>query len=77
MYGTKMRSVIKDANPEGYMLSWPYKWKRSQIFAAGMIAIVEPELDINSPTKEIREDLLKAEILAGLDCLGADVKVII
>jgi fructose-bisphosphate aldolase class I len=37
---------------------------------------VEPEVDINSPTKVECDDLLKAEILAGLDKLGADEKVI-
>ena len=48
-----------------------------QILAAGLMPIIEPEVDINSPEKAQAEALLKAAILAQLDALDADQTVML
>jgi fructose-bisphosphate aldolase class I len=48
-----------------------------RILAAGLVPILEPEIDINSPQKAAAEVLLKAELLAGLDELPADQHVML
>jgi fructose-bisphosphate aldolase class I len=76
IFGTKMRSVIKEANPEGIKAVVDQQFDiGKQIIAAGLIPIIEPEVDINSPEKEKCEELLKAEILRCLNKLddGQDV----
>jgi fructose-bisphosphate aldolase class I len=73
VFGTKMRSVIKLANPEGIKQIVEQQFEIGQkILAAGLIPIIEPEVDIHSPEKADAEALLKAEILAQLDALPAD-----
>lgn len=70
MFGTKMRSVIKKANPEGIKQIVHQQFKvGKQIVDAGLCPILEPEVDITSPDKEEIEDLLKVELLKGLDAL--------
>lgn len=71
VYGTKMRSVIKLANPEGIkaIVAQQFEVGR-QILAAGLVPILEPEVDIHSPEKAEAEALLKAAILAELDGPG-------
>ncbi|HEY4554292.1 MAG TPA: fructose bisphosphate aldolase [Bacillaceae bacterium] len=71
IFGTKMRSVIKEANQAGIkdVVSQQFEIGK-QIIASGLIPIIEPEVDINSPDKEKCEELLKAEILNYLDRLG-------
>jgi fructose-bisphosphate aldolase class I len=70
IFGTKMRSVIKQANPAGIkaVVAQQFEVAR-QIIAAGLVPIIEPEVDIKCPDKAGAEDLLKAEILAQLDKL--------
>jgi fructose-bisphosphate aldolase class I len=70
IFGTKMRSVIKTANAEGIdaVVAQQFEVGR-QIIAAGLVPIIEPEVDINSPQKEAAEGLLKAAIMAQLDRL--------
>jgi fructose-bisphosphate aldolase class I len=70
IFGTKMRSVIKQANPAGIkaIVAQQFEVAR-QIIAAGLVPIIEPEVDIKCPDKAGAEDLLKAEILAQLDKL--------
>jgi len=70
IFGTKMRSVIKQANPAGIkaIVAQQFEVAR-QIVAAGLVPIIEPEVDIKCPDKAGAEDLLKAEILAQLDQL--------
>jgi fructose-bisphosphate aldolase class I len=71
-----MRSVIKEGNPEGIMAVVDQQFDiGKQIIAAGLIPIIEPEVDINSPEKEKCEELLKGEILRCLNELedGQDV----
>jgi fructose-bisphosphate aldolase class I len=71
IFGTKMRSVIKDANPEGINAIVKQQFEiGKQIIAAGLIPIIEPEVDIHCPRKAEAETLLKAAILAELDALG-------
>jgi len=73
MFGTKMRSVIKLANDAGVkgIVDQQFEIAR-QILAAGLVPIIEPEVDIKSPEKADAEALLKTEILSHLDQLGAD-----
>ncbi|NSY38363.1 fructose bisphosphate aldolase [Leisingera sp. ANG59] len=76
IFGTKMRSVIKEANAEGIKAVVAQQFEvGQQIVAAGLVPIIEPEVDINSATKAEAEELLKAEIKAQLDALPADSKV--
>ncbi|EDZ45641.1 fructose bisphosphate aldolase [Leisingera daeponensis] len=76
IFGTKMRSVIKDANAEGIKAVVAQQFEvGQQIVAAGLVPIIEPEVDINSATKAEAEELLKAEIKAQLDALPSDAKV--
>jgi fructose-bisphosphate aldolase class I len=72
IFGTKMRSVIKQANPASIksVVRQQFEWAE-QIIAAGLVPIVEPEVDIHCPEKSLAEELLKAAILASLDELPA------
>ena len=73
VFGTKMRSVIKLANKAGIdaVVKQQFEVGR-QILAAGLVPIIEPEVDINSPEKSAAEDLLKAAISAELAQQPAD-----
>ena len=72
IFGTKMRSVIKQANAAGIQAVVRQQFEVArQIIAAGLVPIIEPEVDIKCPDKAAAEDLLKAEILAQLDKLPA------
>ena len=64
VFGTKMRSVIKLADPAGVeaVVAQQFEIGR-QILAAGLVPIIEPEVDIHSPQKAEAEDLLKAALL--------------
>ncbi len=76
IFGTKMRSVIKEANPEGIKKIADQQFEiGKQIFDAGLIPILEPEVDIHSTDKEACERLLKQQITDQLAALGKDVKV--
>jgi fructose-bisphosphate aldolase, class I len=70
IFGTKMRSVIKQANPARIknIVSQQFEIAR-QIIAADLIPIVEPEVDIHCPDKSTAETLLKAAILEKLNLL--------
>jgi fructose-bisphosphate aldolase class I len=68
VFGTKMRSVIKVANEAGITANVTQQFEFGrQILANGLVPIIEPEVDINSPSKAEAEELLKARILAELD----------
>ena len=76
IFGTKMRSVIKEANPAGIKKIVQQQVDiAKQIAAAGLIPIIEPEVDINSADKAESEKLLKEEILSQLSTLDKDIKV--
>lgn len=72
IFGTKMRSVIKQANPAGIRAVVDQQFAVArQIVAAGLVPIIEPEVDIKCPDKAAAEDLLKAGILTRLNSLPA------
>jgi fructose-bisphosphate aldolase class I len=73
VFGTKMRSVIKEANAAGIdaVVGQQFEVGR-QIVAAGLVPIIEPEVDIHCPDKAAAEDLLHAAIMKALDSLGDD-----
>lgn len=70
IFGTKMRSVIKQANSAGVqnIVDQQFEWAR-QISAAGLVPIIEPEVDIHCPEKAKAEEMLKAGILEKLNKL--------
>ena len=70
MFGTKMRSVIKAANPAGIAAVVAQQFEvGAKITAAGLMPIIEPEYDITAEGREAGEALLLAEILKHLDAL--------
>jgi fructose-bisphosphate aldolase, class I len=72
IFGTKMRSFIKQANPVGVNAVVKQQFKvAAEILAAGLVPIVEPEVDIHCPEKATAETLLKAALLEELDKLPA------
>ena len=72
IFGTKMRSVIKQASASGVKAVVSQQFEvANQIIAAGLVPIVEPEVDIKCPDKTGAEKLLKAEIAAGLETVPA------
>jgi fructose-bisphosphate aldolase class I len=73
VFGTKMRSVIRlgDAAGVAAVVDQQFEVARG-ILAAGLVPIVEPEVDIHSPEKAAAEDLLKARLVEQLDALGPD-----
>jgi fructose-bisphosphate aldolase class I len=78
IFGTKMRSVIKQANGAGIkdIVTQQFEAAR-QIIAADLVPIVEPEVDIHCPEKAKAEALLKAAILEELDRLPAGEQVML
>lgn len=73
IFGTKMRSVIKQANAAGITAIVKQQFEvGKQIIAAGLVPIIEPEIDIHCPQKAEAETLLKAAILDELGQLATD-----
>ena len=70
IFGTKMRSVVNQANAAGIkaIVNQQFETAR-QIFAAGLVPIIEPEVDIHCPDKAKAEALLKAALLEKLNAL--------
>jgi fructose-bisphosphate aldolase class I len=78
VFGTKMRSVIKQANAAGIDAVVKQQFEvGKQIIAAGLVPIIEPEVDIKTPNKDKAEDLLKAAILKELNALKPEQKVML
>ncbi|WP_134148939.1 fructose bisphosphate aldolase [Flavobacterium sp. 270] len=78
VFGTKMRSVIKEANQVGIREVVKQQFEVGlQIFQKGLIPIIEPEVDIYSADKEKSEEILKEEIKKQLNALDKDVKVML
>jgi len=72
VFGTKMRSVIKKASKEGIARVVAQQFEiANEIIAAGLIPIIEPEVDINISDKVAAEEILQEEILKHLDKLPA------
>ena len=78
IFGTKMRSVIKHADDAGIkdIVTQQFDVAR-QIIAAGLVPIVEPEVDIHCPDKAAAEAMLEAALLQALDGLPAGQLVIL
>ncbi len=73
MFGTKMRSVINQANAKGIKAIVDQQFEvGKQIVAAGLVPIIEPEVNIHCPDKAEAEDMLHAEIMRHLNALGED-----
>jgi fructose-bisphosphate aldolase class I len=78
IFGTKMRSVIKEANEAGVNAVVDQQFEIGRrIVAAGLIPIIEPEVDIHCPDKAAAEDLLLAAIMKHLNGLNADEAVML
>jgi fructose-bisphosphate aldolase, class I len=78
VFGTKMRSVIKLAEPDGVRAIVDQQFEVGrQILAAGLMPIIEPEVDIHSPQKAAAEALLKAAIVEHLGRLPHDQQVML
>jgi fructose-bisphosphate aldolase class I len=72
VFGTKMRSVIKLADRASVEMVVDQQFALARrILAAGLVPIVEPEVDIHSPQKADVEKMLKVAVLEGLASLGA------
>ena len=78
VFGTKMRSVIKLADAAGIdaVVTQQLEIAR-RILAAGLVPIVEPEIDIHSPQKAAAEELLRSALIGELDLLDADQRVML
>lgn len=78
VFGTKMRSVINQAAAEGITRLVKQQFEYGmQIFSAGLVPIIEPEVDIHSADKAQSERLLKQALLRHLDALPSDVDVML
>ncbi len=76
IFGTKMRSVIKEANEKGVKAIVDQQFDIGKMIAeAGFIPILEPEVDIHAPDKKAAEAMLKEEILKQLEKLDAEYQI--
>ena len=76
IFGTKMRSVIKEANPEGIKEIVKQQFEIAKIIAnKGLVPIIEPEVDINAVDKEKCEEILRKDVMEELALLPEDTKV--
>jgi len=78
IFGTKMRSVINQANAAGVKTIVAQQFEvAAQILGAGLMPIIEPEVDIHSPDKAGAEALLKAALIEKLNQLPANQSVML
>ena len=78
VFGTKMRSVIKDDNEKGIEANVKQQFELGRVvLKGGLVPIIEPEVDIKSPRKSECELILKKNILAQLDDLASDQKIML
>lgn len=78
VFGTKMRSVINAANPEGIKAVIDQQFEvGKQIISHGLVPIIEPEVTISISDKAQAEEIMIAEILKQLNALSADQKVML
>ena len=76
VFGTKMRSVIYEANREGIAEIVKQQFEFAKIICdAGLVPIIEPEVDINSAEKEKCEEILKEEIKKQLETWNKEDKI--
>ncbi|MEV4933474.1 fructose bisphosphate aldolase [Sphingobium sp. LMA1-1-1.1] len=78
VFGTKERSVINLANREGIAAVVKQQFEVGrQVLAAGLVPIIEPEVNIKSPERAEADQILLEEILKNLDALPGDDKVML
>lgn len=78
IFGTKERSVIETASTTGIAANVEQQFDvGATVLSHDMVPILEPEVNINSPEKAACEDILKAEILKGLEKLPGGQKVML
>ncbi len=78
IFGTKMRSVIHEPNTSGIKAVVDQQFEfGKRIISAGLVPIIEPEVNIHSENKEKSEEILKEEILKHLNDLSADENVML
>ena len=78
IFGTKMRSVIKDADADGVAAVVDQQFEiGAQISAAGLVPILEPEVSIDSPNKAAAETMLHDALKAHIDALPADAVIML
>ena len=76
VFGTKMRSVIYEPNEEGIKAIVEQQFEfAKRICDAGLVPIIEPEVDINAPEKAKCEEILKAEIIKKLQVWNQEDKI--
>ena len=76
IFGTKMRSVIKAVNEKGIKAIVDQQFEIAEVIAAeGLIPILEPEVDIHTPNKQLAEVILRKELLEHLKTLNANSQV--
>ena len=76
VFGTKMRSVIYEPNIEGIKAIVSQQFEFAKIICdAGLVPIIEPEVDINAPEKEKCEEILKEEIKKQLETWNKEDKI--
>jgi fructose-bisphosphate aldolase class I len=78
VYGTKMRSVVNHADATGVKAIVDQQFEVGQrILDAGLMPILEPEVDIHAPDKEQAEEQLREHIAAHLDAMSGDHQVML
>jgi fructose-bisphosphate aldolase class I len=78
VFGTKERSVINLANREGIAAVVKQQFEvGSQVLAAGLVPIIEPEVNIKSPERADADQILLEEIVKALDAMPGDDKVML
>jgi len=78
IFGTKMRSVIKDANEAGIAAIVDQQFEYAgRISAAGLVPILEPEVSIASPHKEQAETMLRDAIAKHVETLPSDAPIML
>jgi fructose-bisphosphate aldolase, class I len=78
IFGTKMRSVIKDANETGIAAVVDQQFEYAdRIRAAGLVPIIEPEVSISSPHKAEAETMLRDAIAKHVDALPGDARIML
>lgn len=76
VFGTKMRSVVKAANPDGIAAVVEQQFALARdIRCHGLVPIIEPEVDIHAPDKAACEELLRDNLRTGLDALDGKLPV--
>ncbi len=78
IFGTKERSVINDADEKGIADVVAQQFEvAQQVLSHGLMPILEPEINIKAPNKKAAEEMLRAELLKGLDALPESQKVML